>query len=583
MIKGLGIDLGTTYSCVAYIDENGKPVVLKNSEGKATTPSVVYFETKDKVIVGEIAKQSLVSEPDNTVAFIKRDMGKIDEDTKQPIMRTIQGIQMSPQEISAKILTKIVKDANAELRMIGKLSDSDPDVKDVVITCPAYFGMAEREATKVAGKIAGLNVVNIIPEPTAAALNYAYVSQVKQKTFMVYDLGGGTFDVTIIEMNNGIPRVICTDGSHTLGGKDWDEMLVQYFAEKYLEEKGEDVRENLDILQELFLKAEQTKITLSSRETAPVMIIGDAGRLNFTMTRTEFDEKTKELLERSLSYIDNCLKIAAAKKYKKEDETITNEEVNKYLSENISDILLVGGSSKMPQVSKLISERYGIEPKEADLDEAVAKGAAICASTEFTGFSEEDWQLVKESVGEHEFDVVKEAIQTGNENVIKQFEDVLPRHMVQKQESRGMIFTNVSPRTYGTSAYESSASDKLVIINFIKRNDELPKKLTQSFYTREEGQSGVNIDLYESFSMSAKTELEDGTKIGSGVLDFPHGMPKGTSIEVTINMNSAGLLEVSAFHKETNSVYNGTFDVSNSLSPEETKQAIERNKQQSFS
>lgn len=583
MVKGLGIDLGTTYSCVAYIDENGKAVVLKNSEGKTTTPSVVYFETEKNVIVGEIAKQSLISEPDNTVAFIKRDMGKVDEDTKQPIMRTIQGMQMSPQEISAKILTKLVKDANAELRAIGKLSDSDPDVKDVVITCPAYFGMAEREATKAAGKIAGLNVLNIIPEPTAAALNYAHVSQDKQKNFMVYDLGGGTFDVTIIDMNNGKPRVICTDGSHTLGGKDWDEILVHYFADKYLEEKGEDIRENLDILQELFLKAEQTKITLSSRETAPIMIIGDAGRLNFTMTRSEFEEKTKELLERSLSYTDTCLKIAAAKKFKKELEAITDEEMNKYLHENITDILLVGGSSKMPQVSKLISDRYGIEPKEADLDEAVAKGAAICASNEFIDFSEEDWQVVKNSVGEQEYEVVKEALQTGNETIIKQYENVLPRHMVQKQESRGMIFTNVSPRTYGTSAYEASNTDKLVIFNFIQRNDELPKTHTLSFYTRLEGQSGVDIELYESFAMSAKTELEDATRIGFGVLDFPHAMPKGTPIEVTLKMNSSGLLEVSAFHKETNSVYNGTFDVSNSLSSEETEQAIERNKKQSFS
>lgn len=582
MVKGLGIDLGTTFSCVAYIDENQDPIVLKNAEGKTTTPSVVYFESQDNIVVGEVAKQSLVSEPDNTVAFIKRDMGKIDEETKTPIMRTIHGISMSPQEISAKILTKIVKDANAELKKTGKLSDDDPDVKDVVITCPAYFGMAEREATKAAGKIAGLNVMNIIPEPTAAALNYAHVNKGKEQTVMVYDLGGGTFDVTIIEVHDGIPRVICTDGSHTLGGKDWDDALVQYFAEKYIEEKGEDPRENLDILQELFLKAEQTKITLSNRESAPIMIIGDSGRINFTMTRNEFDEKTKDLLERSISYTDKCLKIAAAKKYKKDIEAITNEEINKYVHEEITDILLVGGSSKMPQVSKLIQSKYGIKAKEADLDEAVAKGAAICASNDYVEFSEEDWQLVKKSVGEQDYDFVKEAIQEGNESIIKQYEDVLPRHMVQKQESRGMIFTNVSPRTYGTAAYESSSRDKLVIFNFIKRNDELPQKQTLMFYTMDEGQVGVDIDVYESFTMNAKAELDEGNKIGSGILEFPNSMPKGTPIEITLRMNSAGLLEVSAFHKETNSMYNGTFDVSNSLSTEETKRAIERNKHQSF-
>ena len=162
--------------------------MLKNADGNNTTPSVVYFESPENIVVGEVAKQSLITEPDNTVAFIKRDMGKIDEVTNKVIMRNIHGIELSPQEISAKILTKLVQDANNELRALGKLSDGDPDVIDVVITCPAYFGMAEREATKSAGKIAGLNVLNIIPEPTAAALNYAFANKGIDQTVAVYDL-----------------------------------------------------------------------------------------------------------------------------------------------------------------------------------------------------------------------------------------------------------------------------------------------------------------------------------------------------------------------------------------------------------
>ncbi|WP_455675255.1 Hsp70 family protein [Pradoshia sp.] len=583
MIKGLGIDLGTTYSCVAYVDDQGNPVVLKNADGNNTTPSVVYFESSDDVVVGEVAKQSLIAEPDNTVAFIKRDMGKIDEDTNKIIMRNIHGVELSPQEISAKILTKLVQDANKELRTLGKLDDSDADLKDVVITCPAYFGMAEKDATKSAGKIAGLNVLNIIPEPTAAALNYAFVNKDIDQTVAVYDLGGGTFDITVIEVSNGVPRVICTDGSHTLGGKDWDEVLVDFFCERYEEEKGCDISDDIEVLQDLYLKAEQTKMALSNKEKVPVSIVSEGGRLNLQIKREEFNEISHELLERTIVYMDRCLKVAACKHYNIENSELSDEQYETYVRDVLSGILLVGGSSRMPQVTDAIFKHFNKQPKMADLDEAVAKGAALCANNDFLNIRDDEWDEIKESVDEESFETIKEAVQTGNKEVIKQFESVIPAGMVQKSVSRGMIFKNVSPRTYGISTYESETSKVQYIANFIIRNDELPASRTLSFYTIDEGQTGVAIDVYESFGNENASPIEKGVNVGNGLLEFPNPMKKGTPIEVTLKMNSTGLLEVSAIHHETNSIYNGTFHVSNALSAEETNQAIERNKHQSFS
>lgn len=211
MSKVLGIDLGTTYSCVAYIDEFGKAVVLKNSEGEHTTPSVVLIESESNVIVGNEAKRAMEVEPERSIAFIKRKMGKEDDSV------TVDGHVYRAAEISGYILKKIVKDANEELRQNGQLSDGE-QVRDVVITCPAYFGMNEREATKAAGELAGVNVLNIINEPTAAAISYG-VANSSDGTVLIYDLGGGTFDITVMNVNNGNIKVICSGGNDQLGEK----------------------------------------------------------------------------------------------------------------------------------------------------------------------------------------------------------------------------------------------------------------------------------------------------------------------------------------------------------------------------
>ncbi|HEY2291003.1 MAG TPA: Hsp70 family protein, partial [Thermoanaerobaculia bacterium] len=249
-----GIDLGTTYSCIAHVDEHGKPVVLQNAEGESTTPSVVFFESKDNVVVGQAAKEVVSIHTDLCVSTVKRAMGDPHWE------REFYGHVYKPQDISSFILRKVVGDAE---KIIGE------KIEDVVITCPAYFGVNEKEATKQAGVLAGLNVLYVIPEPTAAALAYG-IEQDQDQVILVYDLGGGTFDITLIEIKAGAINVICTGGDHQLGGKDWDDAVVSYFTQKFEESTGtpaDSLLEDQETYQELLNAAEKCKKMLSSRQS----------------------------------------------------------------------------------------------------------------------------------------------------------------------------------------------------------------------------------------------------------------------------------------------------------------------------
>lgn len=331
--KIFGIDLGTTYSCIAYVDEFGKAVTIRNADGDMTTPSVVYFEDNEKQIVGVEAKTSMIIEPLNTVAFIKREMGT-------DYRREIHGVQYSPQEISSKILKKVVGDANAALREQGVLGQ-DESITKVVITCPAYFGMAEKEATKSAGVIAGLEVLDIINEPTAAAINYGVINAGQNKTVMVYDLGGGTFDVTVMTIAGNAINVVCTGGDPQLGGKDWDNTLKDWLVEKWKEENDtdEDISEDLETLSSLMESAEKAKKTLTSKESAKIIVNHEGERMKIEISRDEYDALTKRLLDRTIELTDSCIKDAEKKGISLAD---------------IDEILLVGGSSRMPQVMKKV-------------------------------------------------------------------------------------------------------------------------------------------------------------------------------------------------------------------------------------
>ncbi len=348
MAKIIGIDLGTTNSCVAVI-EGGEPVVIPNAEGARTTPSVVAFKKDGERIVGRVAKQQAVSNPDRTISSIKREMG-----TAHKV--TIDGKDYTPQEISAMILQKLKQDAEAYL---------GDKVTEAVITVPAYFTDAQRQATKDAGKIAGLEVKRIINEPTAAALAYGIDKETDQK-IMVYDLGGGTFDVSIIEMGDGVQEVLATAGNNRLGGDDFDQRIVKWLIDGFKAENGIDLSSDKMAMQRLREAAEKAKIELSGSTTSTInlpFITADANgpkHLDMTLSRAKFNELTADLVEGTMGPVRQALK----------DSGLSAGDINK--------VLLVGGSTRIPAVQEAVKNFMGKEPfKGINPDECVAMGAAL--------------------------------------------------------------------------------------------------------------------------------------------------------------------------------------------------------------
>ena len=350
MAKTIGIDLGTTNSCVAVI-EGGEPVVIANAEGARTTPSVVAFSKDGERMVGQVAKRQAITNPDRTVASIKREMG-----TAHKV--TIDGKSYTPQEISAMILQKLKSDAEAYL---------GETVTQAVITVPAYFTDAQRQATKVAGKIAGLDVKRIINEPTAAALSYG-VDKEKDQKVMVYDLGGGTFDVSIIEMGDGVQEVLATAGNNRLGGDDFDKRIIDWMVASFKTETGIDLSQDKVAMQRLKEAAEKSKIELSGVTTSninlPFITADQTGpkHLDLTLTRAKFDELTSDLVEATMGPVRSAL----------QDSGLQIGQIDK--------VLMVGGSSRIPAVQDAVKKLIGKEPfKGINPDECVAIGAAIQA------------------------------------------------------------------------------------------------------------------------------------------------------------------------------------------------------------
>lgn len=350
MAKTIGIDLGTTNSCVAVI-EGGEPVVIANAEGTRTTPSVVAFSKTGERMVGQVAKRQAITNPDRTISSIKREMG-----TDHKV--NIDGKSFTPQEISAMILQKLKADAEAYL---------GDTVTQAVITVPAYFTDAQRQATKDAGKIAGLDVKRIINEPTAAALSYGIDKENDQKV-MVYDLGGGTFDVSIIEMGDGVQEVLATAGNNKLGGDDFDQRVIDWMADSFKAENGIDLRKDKMAMQRLKESAEKAKIELSGVTSTAInlpFITADASgpkHLDLTLTRAKFDELTKDLVENTMGPVRQALSDSGL-------------EINQ-----IDKVLMVGGSSRIPAVQEAVKSLIGKDPfKGINPDECVAIGAALQA------------------------------------------------------------------------------------------------------------------------------------------------------------------------------------------------------------
>ena len=486
MSKIIGIDLGTTNSCVAVM-ENGAPVVIQNSEGGRTTPSIVGFTAKGDRIVGQPAKNQMVTNPKNTVYSVKRLIGHRfselqGEATKLPytvidngsdcrvqIEQNGEKKQYSPQEISAFILQKMKKTAEDYL--------GEP-VTEAVITVPAYFNDAQRQATKDAGKIAGLDVKRIINEPTAASLAFGFDKDQKQeKTIAVYDLGGGTFDISILELGDGVFEVKSTNGDTHLGGDDWDRAIINWLIKEFKNDSGIDLSGDAMAMQRLREAAENAKIQLSSQTSTDInlpFITADATgpkHLQKTLTRAQFEQMTDDLFERTK---EPCLK------------ALKDAEIS---ADKIDEVLLVGGSSRMPKVQEVVKAIFGKEGSKAvNPDEAVAVGAAI---------------------------------QGG----------------VLKGDVKDVLLLDVTPLSLGIETMGG------VMTKLIPRNTTIPTKKSQIFSTAVDGQTAVSIHVLQGEREMANQNRTLGNFDLTGIPAAPRGVPQ---IEVTFDIDANGIVHVSA-------------------------------------
>ncbi|MBN2695624.1 Hsp70 family protein [bacterium] len=541
--KVFGIDLGTTYSCISYVDEFGKAVVVPNQENDRVTPSVVFFDGSN-IIVGNVAKENSKIYPNDVVSFVKRAMGD------EFFIFSHQGKDYKPEEISSFILRKLVNDAEIYL---------NEKITDVVITCPAYFGINEREATRNAGVIAGLNVRQIINEPTAAAISYG-MERDDSKVVLVYDLGGGTFDITMIDVRPESIQVIGTGGDHNLGGKDWDDAVVRYLVSQFQEQTGimEDILDDPDTAQELLLQAEKAKITLSQRDKAPVSVNYSGHRAKVELTREKLEEITKNLLERTITLTKDMLEEAKKKGYSSFDE-----------------ILLVGGSSRMPQVMLAIKSAFPqIEPKLFDPDESVAKGAAI-----FGWKLTIDEELQKRIAADSGKKVEEVSMDTVSKvEIEKAAQDVadslgLTLGAVKKATVK---IKNVTSKSFGIKAFKN---DKEILFNLISKNDVVPVSKTQRFGTREFNQESVEVKIMENELTSQIIEdLSICTEIGTAELTLPKNLPEDSPIDVTFTLNEEGRLDIRAIEKVGNREVLITISTGSIMTKEEVEEAKSRAK-----
>lgn len=539
-----GIDLGTTYSCIAYVDETGRATVVNNAEGTNTTPSVVNFASPNQVVVGQVAKENAVIDPNNTISLVKTLMGKSD------FAINYNGEDKSPEEVSAYILRKVTDDAAKQI---------DVEVKDVVITCPAYFGTAEKTATKNAGIIAGLNVLEIINEPTAAALYYGCAKEQEEKTILVFDLGGGTFDVTIMSISSEKIEVVCSDGNHELGGKDWDEAIMRYLAEEFVSKTGYDGEFDEYAQQDMRLKAENAKKQLSSREEVPIMLDAAGLRARISLSREKFEEITSTLLGEALDKTDAAIAVAKGKGY------------------DIDEILLVGGSTRMPQVTKALVDKYGKEPKILEPDEAVAKGAAIHAVNVYVNNQR---SLEPSDSGETTVSVggtTKEI----NADDYKEELAVQPEMMSIGGKTQKVVAATT--KSYAVKVLVNEGDDKVERCrNMIVKNQAMPDgaiSVSKVFGTSEADQLSAEIVVYESDFMEELFDVDSDFVLGTATLELSGNLPAGSPIEITFTLNTEGILEVRGVDKTTDREVRATMQAKGIMAEEKVDELKEKSKQ----
>lgn len=542
--KVFGIDLGTTYSCIAYVDQYGKATVIPNAEGDLITPSVVLFERNTR-IVGKEAKNTAVLSPEHVVSMVKREMGSPDYSF------VYDGHAYRPQEISSNILKKVSQDAEQQLGQ---------PVTDVVITCPAYFGEAEREATRAAGELAGLNVLGIINEPTAAALDYGMHENPsgvngRDQVAMVYDLGGGTFDVTVIQMRDNAIQVIATGGDHRLGGRDWDLEVVHYLAEEWRKAnpEGSDPLDSLETQQDLWQKAETAKRSLTARDETRVAVVHDGVTQSVIFTRQKFDELTRGKLEQTILFTRETLDIARSKGV-----------------EDFDVLLLVGGSTRMPQVRERLQQEFPhSEIKTYDPDQAVAKGAAIYGLKLALGIRVQE---LKDAAAE----LTDAPIQVDDEILpIVAGQLGLPPKTISDLLEKQIV--NVTSHSYGIEAIDPSRDSQKLISNLVIAQTPLPATVNRTYYTVEANQETVLITVHQN---DERNDLVDdltlGQQIAEATLELPHGLPARSEIDVTCEINDQGLLVITAKEKTQGKIVDVRVDVTGALTPAEMEQARKR-------